>query len=216
MTENAASEKQPRIRAKLTNDWVDYPHNDLSSAAWSLRNRINQAFAGDDRVDGIFLDMMACATMIAFSLEGYLNFLGAKLIDEKTDEWACFERASAPNKIKAIRRLTGIKIDWNKRPYLTTKKLINLRNQLAHPKPKKAEPREWIAEGTDSDFKKKLRNYEPDWVKTISQDFINEAYDDVEAIWKALLKAANIDEHQAFSGGSQGIELIEVLYCDKK
>jgi hypothetical protein len=32
--------KQPRIRAKITNDWVDYPHNDLSNAAWFFRERI--------------------------------------------------------------------------------------------------------------------------------------------------------------------------------
>lgn len=211
MTKIPATDEQPRIRAKITNNWVDYPHNDLSNAAWFFRERINKAFSEKERLDGIFLDMIACVTMIAFSLEGYVNFIGAKLLDGKSDEWGDFERATVRCKIKAIRRLTGIQIDWNKRPYSTTIKLIDLRNTLAHPKAHKAEPREWIAEGTDSAFKKMLRDYEPSWVKVINQTFIDEAYADVEAIWKSLLAAAKLEEHEAWSGGSQGIELIDVL-----
>lgn len=205
------TDKQPRIRAKITNDWVDYPHNDLSNAAWFFRERIKKAFAAKERTDGIFLDMMACVTMIAFSLEGYVNFIGAKLLDGKPDEWKDFERETVREKIKAIRKITGIEIDWNKRPYVTTAKLVDLRNMLAHPKAHKAEPREWIAEGTDGAFKKMLRHHEPEWVKIISEAFIDEAYEDVEAIWKSLLAAAGIEEHESWSGGSLGFELIDSL-----
>jgi hypothetical protein len=209
------TDEQPPVRAKITNDWVDYPHNDLSNAAWFFRERINKAFAEKERADGIFLDMMACVMMIAFSLEGYVNFIGAKLLDAKPEEWANFERAVVRDKIKAIRRLTGIQIEWNKRPYSTTAKLIDLRNMLAHPKAHKAEPRVWIAEGTDSSFKKMLRDYEPDWVKIISPAFIDEAYADVEAIWKSLLVAAKIGEHETLSGGSQGFEVVDFLPPDE-
>lgn len=211
MDKPPVTDEQPRIRAKITNDWVDYPHNDLSNAAWFFQERINKAFSGKERKDGIFLDMIACLTMIAFSLEGYVNFIGAKLLDGKPNEWARFERAEVREKIKAIRRLTGIQVEWNKRPYSTTAKLIDLRNMLAHPKAHRAEPREWIAEGTDSDFIKMLRDYEPAWVKFISQAFVNEAYADVETIWKILLAAAKIEEHEAWSGGSQGIEFVDFL-----
>lgn len=208
MTKLSVTDEQPRLCARIINDWVDYPHNDLSNAAWFFLERINKAVAAKERADGIFLDMMACVTMVAFSLEGYVNFIGAKLLDGKPDEWAAFEQTTVLKKIKAIRRLTGIQIDWNKRPYSTTTQLIDLRNILAHPKAHKAEPREWVAEGTDSDFKKMLRGYEPEWVKIINQAFVNEAYADVEAIWKRLLAAAKIEEHEAWSGGSQGFEII--------
>lgn len=215
MTKPPVKDKQPRIRVKVTNNWVDYPHNDLSNAAWFFRERINKAVAQKKRADAIFLDMMACVTMVAFSLEGYLNFIGAKLLDGKPNEWADFERAKIRDKIKTIRRLTGVHIDWNKRPYSTTTKLTSLRNMLAHPKAHKAEPREWIAEGTDSDIKKMLRDYEPAWVKIITHAFIDEAYADVEEIWKNLLAAAKIEEHEALSGGSQGFELIDFLPPDE-
>lgn len=214
MTKPQEADEPPRIRAKITNDWVDYPHNDLSNAAWFFRERINKAFAEKERADGIFLDMMACVTMIAFSLEGYVNFIGAKLLGGKPHDWSDFERITVRNKIKVIGRHTGIQIDWNQRPYSTTTKLMNLRNMLAHPKPHKADPREWIADGTESVFKKVLRDYEPAWMKIIDQAFIEETYADVEAIWKSLLSAAKIEEHEAWSGGSQGIELIEFLPPD--
>ncbi|HTG39694.1 hypothetical protein [Sphingomonas sp.] len=215
MTKVRATDEQPRIRAKITNNWMDYPHNDLSSAAWYFLQRINKAFAESERADRIFPDMIACVTMMAFALEGYVNFIGAKLLDGKPDEWRKFEGAKVRDKIKAIRRLTGLQIDWNKRPYSTTTKLIDLRNILAHPKAHRAEPSEWLAEGTDSDFKRMLRDYEPAWVKIINQTFVDEAYADVEAIWKSLLAAAKIEEHEAWSGGSQGFELIDCLPPDQ-
>lgn len=80
---------------------------------------------------------------------------------------------------------------------------------LAHPKPTKAEPLEWIAEGQKSAFKRMLHNYEPKWVKLINPRFINEAYEDVELIWKSLLEAAKIEEYDTWSGGSQSIEVID-------
>ncbi|WP_137680722.1 hypothetical protein [Aurantiacibacter suaedae] len=211
MTKLPPTVQQPRIRARITNNWVDYPHNDLSNAARLFRERVNKAIVNDERTDRIFLDMIACVTMIAFSLEGYVNFIGAKLLDGEPDEWANFEWASVRDKIKTIRKLTGIQIDWSKRPYSTTTELSDLRNMLAHPKAQKAEPREWIAEGTDSEFKKVLRKYEPAWVKAITPSFIDKAHTDVEAIWKILLAAAKIKEFEAWSGGSQGIELIDIL-----
>lgn len=215
MNDRPTTQKQARIRAKITNDWVDYPHNDLSNAAWFFRERIKKARAERESAEGVFLDMMACLMMIAFSLEGYVNFVGEKLLDGQPDEWTKFERLTVREKIKAIRRMTGIQIDWSERPYSTTMKLVELRNILAHPKTHKAEPREWIAEGTDSAFKMMLRDYEPAWAKIINQAFVDEAYTDVEAIWRSLLAAAKIEEHETWSGGSQGIELIEILSPDQ-
>ena len=66
MTKRDDADGQPKIRAKMTNNWVDYPHNDLSHAAWFFQQRINNAFREEKRADGIFLEMIACVTMIAF------------------------------------------------------------------------------------------------------------------------------------------------------
>ncbi len=204
---------EPRIRAKLTNEWVDYPHNDVEAAAGALWDRVNAGWAQTPYPRDLFVDMMACATMIAFALEGYVNFMGSRLF-KGNDEWLAFEELSVREKIKCIRRNLHFQINWNKRPYLTATKLIDLRHMLAHPKPQKSEPREWIADGTHSEFKKTLRNQIPPHARILTHDFINEAFEDIKAIWEEFLAEGKIEQHETWSGGSQGFEYIEHVTPD--
>jgi hypothetical protein len=207
--------KQPRIRARLTNDTTDFPHNDIANAALYMRERLSKAFEDKDRGDGIFLDMIAMVTMVAFALEGYVNFVGMTLIERSaTDKgsaaasWSDCERKSTKDKIKALRKMTGVDIDWNKRPYATIGELNEIRNMFAHPKPHKPKVREWEAVGTDAEFRKQLRDYRPEYEERLTWEFCTRAYDDVEAIWQHLLEAAKINLIDALSGGSQGFELL--------
>jgi hypothetical protein len=73
--------KQPLIRVRMENDVTDYPHNDVSNAAFFFRERLTRAFEDKERADGIFLEMIGMMTMTAFALEGYTNFVGGKLIE---------------------------------------------------------------------------------------------------------------------------------------
>lgn len=207
--------KQPRIRARLTNDTTDFPHKDIANAALYMRERLSKAFEDKDRGDGIFLDMMAMVTMVAFALEGYVNFVGMTLIERSaTDKdsaaasWSDYERKSTKDKVKALRKMTGVDIDWNKRPYATIGELNEIRNMFAHPKPHKPKVREWEAVGTDAEFRKQLRDYRPEYEERLTWEFCTRAYDDVEAIWQHLLEAAKINLIDALSGGSQGFELL--------
>ena len=207
--------KQPLIRVKMRNDMTDYPHNDVANAAYFFRERLTKAFAEKGRADGIFLDLIGMVTMTAFALEGYTSFIGRKLIersakgnDAAVAEWQKFEKKRTRDKIKAIRKMTGMEIGWNKRPYLTVTELIDLRNMFAHPKPHRPKQQEWEAVGTDSEFRNQLRDYKPEYEEKLSWEFAQRAYDDVEAIWKELLKEAEIDPLHAMSGGSQGFEVL--------
>ncbi|RZJ45537.1 MAG: hypothetical protein EON87_07285 [Brevundimonas sp.] len=206
---------EPRIRAKITNEIVDYPHNDLASAAWFYRERLTKAFEDKARNDGIFLDMIALVTMTAFALEGYTNFVGERVLSGgaqgQENAWDDLERKPVKDKLKAIRKVLGFEIDWNKRPYQTVDELIDLRNMFAHPKAHRAEEREHIRVGTDSELRQMLRDHRPAYEKQLTWEFANIAYEDVETIWKDLLAVAKIEIHETWSGGSQGIELIEVL-----
>ncbi|WP_158278008.1 hypothetical protein [Caulobacter endophyticus] len=199
---------EPRIRALVTNDVVDYPHNDLANAAWFFRERLTKAFDNNEPVEGAFLDMIALVTMIAFSLEGYANFLGDNIFGKK---WGKLERTSVKNKLGTLGEVLELSIDWDNRPYRTVGELIELRNMFAHPKPHPAKIREQILIGTDSELRKLLRNHRPSYEERLTWDFIKTAYDDVEKIWIELLHAAKIELHRTWSGGIQGIELIEVL-----
>lgn len=207
--------EQPLIRARLTNDTIDFPHNDIANAAFYIRERLTKAFEEKDRGDGIFLDMMAMVTMVAFALEGYVNFVGMTLIERSAADresaaasWSDYERKSTKDKIKAVRRMTGAEINWNERPYATIAELNELRNRFAHPKPHKPKVREWEAVGTDAEFRKQLRDYRPEYEERLTWDFCTRAYDDVEAIWQQLLEVAKINPFDALSGGSQGFELL--------
>lgn len=215
------TDKQPLIRAKVTNDVTDYPHNDIANAAFFFRERLTMAFATKERSDGIFLDLMAMVTMTAFALEGYSNFVGGKLIEQCVDNaqptaeaWTTFERKRTRDKIKAIGKMTGMVIDWSKRPYLTVTELTYLRNLFVHPKPCRPKEREFEAVGTDSELKKLLRSYRPEYEEKLTWDFAKRAYDDVEEIWEALLAAAKINPFDALSGGSQGFELLAWVNLD--
>ena len=207
--------KQPLIRALLTNDTTDFPHNDIANAAFYLRERLTKAFEEKDRGDGIFLDMMAMVTMVAFALEGYVNFVGMTLIERSATEkeaavasWSDYERRTTKDKVKVLRRMTRAEIDWNKRPYSTISELNGLRNMFAHPKPHKPKVREWEAVGTDAEFRNQLRDYRPEYEERLTWEFCTRAYDDVEAIWQHLLEVAEINPIDALSGGSQGFELL--------
>ena len=197
---------QPRIRALVTNDQLDLIHNDLSNAAFHLKERVVLALSDGGRRDGVFLDMMAMLTMTAFTFEAYLNFLGWKLVAD----WK--ERARTTKKMKLLRNTLGIATDYNKRPYATIRTMIKIRNMLAHGQPTMPEQRVFEAVGTHDELRKLLRDYKPAYERLITPDFVMTAYQDVEAIWEEMLTAAGIVRHKTWSGGSQGFELIEFAH----
>ncbi|MBY0518869.1 MAG: hypothetical protein K2P79_00395 [Sphingomonas sp.] len=210
-----SDEKQPLVRVKMENKVTDYLHNNVASAAFHFRERLEKAFEDKDRADGIFLDMIGLTTMTAFALEGYVNFVGGRLIercvkdkDRAAESWQTFERKRTKDKIKAIRKMTGIEIDWNKRPYPTVGELNDLRNMFAHPKPHKPKVEEWEAVGTNDEFKRQLRNYKPEYAERLTWEFAQRAHDDVEQIWQELLAGAGINPYETLSGGSQGFSLL--------
>lgn len=206
---------QKRMRAIVSNHHVDYAHNDVANAAGFFKDRLSTAIANGERSDGIFLQLMATVTMTAFALEGYVSFIGRTLIEqghkpeEVEDAWKRFDKNNTRDKIKVIRRLTGATIDWNKRPYATVRDLINLRHQFVHPKAHHPEQREFEAVGTEDELKGMLREYRPEYERQLTWEFVQIAYDEVDAIWSDPLAAAKIEAHETWSGGMQGLKFIE-------
>jgi hypothetical protein len=189
-----------RIRALLEIKNQDLIHNDLSNAAFYFKKRIDERIAKNDH-DGIFLEMIAALTMTAFALEANLNFVGSN----KVKGWNDWQ--SVGNKLKEVCKSLDLNPDHNKRPYATVAKLISIRNTLAHGKPQIVEIKEEV-EGTHDELMARVRNYQNEWEKAVTPAFVAEAYDDVEAIWQEMLKAAKIDVIESTSGGSGGIEFL--------
>lgn len=206
--------KQPLIRALVTNDVVDYPHNDLENAAWFFRERLKKAFQDNERSDGIFLDMIALVTMTSFALEGYVNVLGWHWLREDDKAWKAFEWQSTRKKIEQLAERYGLAVDWDSRPFVTVDQLVKLRNMFAHPKAHPVKNREQELVGTHDDFVKMLRNHKPEYEERLTWEFANQAYEDVDTMWNTLLGASKLNPFNLTSGGSQGFEMLAYVNED--
>jgi hypothetical protein len=117
-----------QFEVKVTESRQIYIHNTLENAVYHLKRKIEERIQNDQR-EGVGLEIMACLTMIAFSFEAQVNFLGFKL-DEK---WA--ERKPYLVKMERIARKLKVPLDQSTRPYSTIKTLKTFRDTLAHGKP---------------------------------------------------------------------------------
>lgn len=192
---------QPRIVANVEIERNDFIHNDLSSVSFHLKKRIDAAFALGGDKEGVGLDMMAGVTMLAFTFEAYLNFVG----DLKIEGWDA--DASGKEKRQLIWKVLGLEWDASQRPVSTLICLIKARNMMAHGKPVRIK-KEWKAEGTHDELQQQLRNYQTEFEKLITPQFFAMAYEDVDAIWRTLQKAAGIEILETFDTGMSGITFL--------
>jgi hypothetical protein len=204
-------DRQPLIRALVTNDVTDYPHNDLENAAFYFHDRLKAKIEAEERGDAIFLDLIALVTMTSFTLEGYANALGHHRLKEDAAAWKAFEWGPVKGKIETLAGWYGLAVDWDSRPFSTVQPLVKLRNLFAHPKATLPENREQVLVGRHNDLAKGLRDYKPEYERLTTWEFANQAYEDVDAISQRLLEASGINPFDLRSGGSQGFELIEYV-----
>ena len=103
-------------------------HNDLDNAAFYFTEIVKKKVEDDIR-DGLTFDCMAAGTMLAFSFEAYLNFMGDRLVGL----WN--ERDEYYKKIDKVFQKLKIAPDWSKRPFSSISAMKRLRDTLAHGKP---------------------------------------------------------------------------------
>jgi hypothetical protein len=145
--------------------------------------------------------MIAGLTITAFAVEANFNFLGWKLIDGWNERQPFFK------KVKQICKHLSVDVDWDNRPFATIKKLKEFRDTLAHGKPEVLENEEEVIL-TDDELRK--RGWlTPEWEKFLTGDFVTEAYDDMEVIWKLLLVESGLELFDTVTGGSSSISFIE-------
>lgn len=202
-----SEEPEPRIKALLEIQQFDRIHNDLINAAFHLKERICKADESGER-EGMGLDLMAAVTMTAFAYEAYLNFIGhAALKDWKefSPQW---------QKEVAITEALGIERNLERRPFSTVNKLREVRNTLAHGKPT-FEEHAWEAEGTHSELTATLKAFQAGLEVTITRAFLEEAYADVEEIWKLMLQRADIQVWETMGHGAGGITFLSFAEKEK-
>jgi hypothetical protein len=188
---------EPVIIAKLEYEGRALIHNDLISAAFNLKERID-ANMKKGELSGIGLDIMAAVTMTAFAYEAYLNFVGFTVIEDFVE----FQNG----KKKRNQIMAALGIEWNDdvRPFATINRLIEVRDIMAHGKPYFVKT-EWEAIGTHSELVEQIRSYRVGIEGQIDYDLLRDAYDDVEVVWRMMLKAGGIEAFDTLDGGSSGI-----------
>ena len=184
-----------KLQAKAKVDKNIYIHNDLANTAFYFAKRVKERAEKGDR-DGIGHDMMACLVMLAFTVEAQFNFLGFKLIND----WN--EKDGALAKAHAVLKVLETDNDLSTRPYKTIQDLKNLRDMLAYGKPKEAKWEETVV-ATEAELAKHGA-LNADYEEYLTDAFVVQAQEDVDSIWKELLKRAGLKITDTITSG--GIE----------
>jgi len=183
-----------------------YVHNSLSNAAYHFKQTVDERVEKDE-LTGITFDILAVLIFLAFTVEAKINFLGYKLFPS----WA--ERDPFLSKLKRVVAHLSLQADFGTRPYSTIKTLKDLRDSLAHGKPVYLEWDEEVV--IDADQVDPMVDLRADWESHCTQDFAQQAYDDVQEIWNQLLSASKISLFDTLTGGEGSSEFIE-KYTDKE
>jgi hypothetical protein len=189
-----------KLRVRLKAHRHIYIHNDIGNAVFYFKNRVKERAARGER-DGIGLEIIAGLTLLAFEVEARFNFLGAKLMQ------AWDERMPAKTKVKKVCKHLGVTPDFSVRPYLNISKLKAFRDTLAHGKPEDKHFNEEVV--ATAEELEAMGILHADWESYIDHVFLEEAYDDVEQIWKTLLTKSGLTVFDTLTHGGSHMSFIE-------
>jgi len=179
-----------------------YIHNDLSNSAFHFKKQIEKKLSADDR-NGLAFEYMSCLVMLAFTIEAKVNFIGHKAISN----WK--ERLPFDKKINKVLKHLKISPNWNKRPYSSLESLKGFRDFIAHGKPMETEFDEEV-ELLKEEIDRRI-DLDSEWVAYCSHENVFNTYDDVDLIWKELIRGAGIEPHETITHGSLGLTIIGKL-----
>lgn len=195
-----------RIKAKVTRErWV-YVHNDLSNAAWHFEDVIKKKQESGDK--GILLDGMACATLIAFTFEANINFMGFKLHEAgKLPKWK--ERENFNDKLNKVFGALGIPINKLNRPLKSMERMKRLRDLIAHGKPVYDKTEEVIVATPEEAEEASHSGLAAGWEVDCKADVVFECREDLEALWKLMVEKSGLALFDTMTHGQGGIDFIE-------
>ena len=192
---------QEKFKARIQQDAKIYIHNDLAQGASHFNIVIQEKIKADDR-NGIAYDGMACALMIAFAFEANLNFMGSYLLKTgKINAWD--EGAKFYKKRNKVFGAIGIKVDETTRPQSSMKRMKDLRDTLAHGKPKEFKTSE-EKEGTREELLKGT-TLAADWQAEVKPEVVKECLADLDEIWKQMIEKSGIPPIETITQGEHSV-----------
>jgi len=179
--------KKKLVAAKKTVYTVGY----LRSVSWHALKEAKEI------KEESYLNLMASLVFSAFTIEAYLNHLGAKIIPF----WLTIERNLSPSKKLEIIAVQMAKpIDYGHRPFQSFKSIFQLRDLLAHGRT------EYLAEETiqilaDGDEPKLPK---AEWQKQVTIEKVQRYFDDTKEIIEYLHSASGLDVNPLFVPETSG------------
>lgn len=181
-------------------------HNDVANAAFYFKNIIVEK--REKGGEGIILDCMACATMLAFTWEAYLNYFG----EEMVDEWN--EREPLEDKEEIVLGELGIEADWGNPPYSSVRSLTKVRNWLAHGKPFEKTITKIVIKGVEKVIKRDI-DLSGKWQSLCTPTIVLRAHDDLDIIFRQMLEASGIALIDTLTHGDGTVTFDEVITVGK-
>ncbi|WP_347332535.1 hypothetical protein [Marinimicrobium locisalis] len=107
-----------------------HPHHDLFNLAY-YHLKVIERKQIEETTDSIALDCMSCLLALGLTVEALINFAGEVIVPS----WK--ERDNYHLKLVRVCEQLGYKFDESKEPFQTLKELKEIRDNMAHAKPKK-------------------------------------------------------------------------------
>ncbi len=187
-----------KIKVKEVRHHRLYIHNDLMNVSFHLKEHVQKINANGEH--GITLHIISALTMLAFTYEAQINFIGHK----KVKIWK--ERESFKKKSSKIFQELNLTPNHNERPYSSIQKLKQFRDFIAHGKPVEKDIEVEKIVDQDDEFDLGLKS---DHEELCTLENLEEIYIDVNAVWEELLEVAGIEVFETITRNSGGRTYIE-------
>jgi hypothetical protein len=154
------------------------PHNDLENLARYHVDIVKEKLASGNK-DAILLDCTSAIIAMAFSVEAFMNYVGAiRILDWK-------ERSPFKTKVSALEAKLNFKFDKAIEPYKTIALLKEARDTMAHGQPVQFQ----VSAQSDKHVSKAMR---PTWSSASQPDVVLAAYEQVRQFKNFLFARARI------------------------
>ena len=144
---------------------------------------------------------LACAVLTSFSLEAYLNHIGALLLKCWISD---LEKLPPAGKMALIWEKLEIQpgSDAGSRPIQTILNLIRFRNTMAHGKTEQLKPKDQLIDVNDSFYSLIVEPILSDWeILVKNENFCIQAREDVQSVLKQIHAVQAVDSSALFTPG---------------
>lgn len=116
------------------------------------------------------MDLTPIVVFLAFSIESYLNSIGAR----KLDIWDELERLPWKKKMTILHKVARKFPDWSKDPLQFATEVFSLRDKLAHGKPERVLGPIFTDQAQAMQYQKS-QDLQPEWYAKITKEWVIEA-----------------------------------------